>query len=62
MNYNTFSSRMASVITYECSSRPNTLAVVSAPTAFSGKMGVPVKPNWQNFLNFFFRFFWASPN
>jgi hypothetical protein len=27
-----------------------------------GKMGVPVKPNWQNFLNFFFRFFWASPN
>ena len=25
--------------------RPKTLAVVSAPSAFSGKIGVPVKPN-----------------
>ena len=40
-----FSSLIASVITYECNSVPNTLAVVSEPKAFSGNIGVPVNPN-----------------
>ena len=45
LNFKTFSSAMAWVRMYGCNSDPKTLCVVSAPKAFWGKMGVPVKPN-----------------
>ena len=48
-NFNTFSSLMASVITYLCKILPKSIEVVRLPNsfvpAFFSKIGVPVKPN-----------------